>query len=432
MPETLDIPIAPDRATIHPIREDRPILEPIAKARDRRVVLLAVHHVEVDGRTYTGGAEKYIQTVIRALLDAGARVHVGYSGTSIYSELLESYHPRQLTVEHTGWLNPALAGDARLSLSTFLDRRRWLRATRADTVFAVQQAGGCAFVTSLIAARSLGFRVVATLRQSPEPLPAIRRKRTILGMFGMPGLWHLRKVWQKRLPASVCHALIYNSRTVANRYESLYGFPESTGHVIYNGEQGHAQPHASADPPIRIASVGRVTEAKGADVLLDAFSIVARRYPHARLTYYGDGDLIPRLARMANEQGLIGRVAFAGYVPSRSEIFPTIDICVQPSRRESMSNGVIEAQARGIPCVVADVGGMRESVVDGESGYVVPQDDATACAEAICRLMADRERYTRFSRAAAARAKSEFDLRDLMLKTINVILGLESQDHAPK
>lgn len=425
MPETLDNPIESNCASIHPIREDRPILAPIASARGRRVVLLAVHHVEVDGRTYTGGAEKYIQTVIRALLDSGARVHVGYSGTSIYSELLESYHPRQFTVEHTGWLNPALAGDARLSLSTFLDRRRWLRATRADTVFAVQQAGGGAFVTSLIAARSMGLRVVATIRQSPEPLPTIRRKRTILGMFGMPGLWHLRKVWQKRLPASACHALIYNSRTVASAFESLYGFPVSTGHVIYNGDQGNAQPHASADPPMRIASVGRVTEAKGADVLLDAFSIVARQHPHARLTYYGDGDLIPRLTRLANEQGLNGRVSFAGYVPSRSEIFPAIDICVQPSRRESMANAVIEAQARGIPCVVADVGGMRESVVDGESGYVVPQDDATACAEAICRLMADRERYTRFSRAASARARQQFDLQRLMRRTVEVILDVQ-------
>jgi glycosyltransferase involved in cell wall biosynthesis len=425
MPTALDIPIA---ALSHPLIEDRanaPILEPIAEAKGRRVVLLAVHHVQVDGRTYTGGAEKYIQTVVRSLLEAGARVHVGYSGTSIYHELLEAHHPKQLTVEHTGWLDAALSGDSRLRLSKMLDRRRWLRASRADTVFAVQQAGGGAFAASLVAARSLGVRVVASLRQSPEPLPAARSKSRF-GIIKVPGLWRQRLIWRKRLPAKMCHALIYNSRTVAHAYEAIYGFPVSRRHVIFNGENRDAAMAPSHRLPVRIASVGRVTEAKGADVLLDAFSIVARRHPEAKLTYFGDGELIPRLTSRAAERGLGQRVSFAGYVPSRSEIFGSIDICVQPSRRESMSNSVIEAMARGIPCVVADVGGMRETIVDGESGFVVPREDAPACADAICRLMADRERYANFSRAASARAKKEFDLRVLMRKTVKVILGLES------
>ena len=59
-----------------------PLLAPMPGARGRRVAVLAAHHVRVDGQTLTGGAEKYVHTVIRALLDAGAEVHVGYSGTT--------------------------------------------------------------------------------------------------------------------------------------------------------------------------------------------------------------------------------------------------------------------------------------------------------------------------------------------------------------
>ncbi len=395
-------------------------------ARDRRVVVLAVHHVRVGERIYTGGAEKYIQTVVRALLDAGARVHVGYSGTSIYEDLLNEYHPRKLTVEQTGWLSESLSGDGRISPGLLCDRRRWLRATRADTVFAIQQAGGGAFVTSLLAARTLGLRVVTSIRQSPEPLPSPSGKRWF-GVLPSPELWRRKLIWRKRLPAHCAHAIIYNSSTVASSYEDLYRFPPDRRRVIFNGEQGDTGSADASRPdvPLRIGSVGRVTTAKGADLLLDAFSIVAARHPAARLTYFGDGDLIPTLRSQARDRGLDGRVNFAGYVESRGEMFRGIDICVQPSRRESMSNAVIEAMARGIPCVVADVGGMRETVVDDETGFVVPRDDATACAEAICRLMADRERYRRFSSAAAARARCQFDLRAVMRRTIRVILDLE-------
>lgn len=400
------------------------LVGPIDGARDRRVTLLAVHHVCVGGRTYTGGAEKYIQTAIRALLDSGARVHVGYSGTSIYDELLESHHPRRLSVENTGWLDAALSGDARLGLGVIMERRRWLRATRADTVFAVQQAGGGAFVASLLAARTLGLRVVATLRQSPEPLPELTARRA-LGLVPVPRFWHQRLIWRKRLPAAMCHALLYNSERVAEAYESTYGFSRSKRHVIPNGEFNYDdEPSRTAGMPMRIASVGRVTEAKGADLLFDAFTMVARRHPEARLTYFGDGDLIGKLSAKAVEHGLKDRVSFRGYVSSRPEIFRSMDICVQPSRRESMSNAVIEAMARGIPCVVADVGGMREAVIDGECGYVVPRQNSEACAEAICRILANREGYARLSQAARARARKVFDLQALMSKTVHAILGV--------
>ncbi|MBX3393821.1 MAG: glycosyltransferase family 4 protein [Phycisphaerae bacterium] len=390
------------------------------------MAVLAVHHVRVGERTYTGGAEKYLLCAVRALLDAGADVHVGYSGSSIYHELLDSYHPRRFTVENTGWIDERIAGDNRLRASLILDRRRWLRAARADTVFAVQQAGGAAFVASLLAARSLGMRVVTSIRQSPEPLPAHRRRR-LFRLIPLPSAWRSRLIWRKRLPALCAHAVIYNSSRVADAFESSYGFPPNRRIVIPNGETDggfSANQDCIIDTPTRIASIGRVTEAKGADVMLDAFSIVAARHPRASLTYFGDGELIPQLRSRAIQRGLTSRVNFAGFVDSHGAMYDGVDICVQPSRRESMSNAVIEAMARGIPCVVADVGGMREAVIDGETGFVVPRDDASACADAICKLISDRDRYRRFSTAAADRARRDFDLKNAMRRTVRTILGI--------
>jgi len=420
----MSIAVLPPPPTLQPAELPR-LLAPIPRAQGRRVTLLAVHHVRVDGRTFTGGAEKYIRTVIRALLDAGAEVHVGYSGTTIYEDLLEQYDPRRLTVERTGWLNDALSGDRSLSLNLIRRRRRWLRATGADTVFAVQQAGGVAFAASLLAAKSLSLRVAASLRQESPVLP-MPSKRLLLGFVPCPRLWLKRLIWRRRWPALCCDRLIYNSHRVATAYQQRYGYPKRRARVIFNGEMPHRRDAANRSRfPRRIAAVGRVTEAKGADLLFDAFTVVARRYPASSLTYYGDGPLVPALADRVRTHGLADRVTFAGYRSDRRSVFGKMDLCVQMSRRESMSNSVVEAMARGIPSVVADVGGLPETVLDAQCGYVVPAGDATACADAISKLLGNPRRYTRFAHAAWDRARRHFDVRLLMRQTVETILGID-------
>ena len=389
----------------------------------RRVAVVAVHHVRVGGQTFTGGAEKYLQQSIGALLDAGANVHVGYSGSSVYDDLLLRAHPTQLTVERTGWLNEVLSGDARLKWSTIRDRRRWLRAARADTLFVVQQGGGGAFGASIVAARSLGMRVVASMRQTPEPLPPADHKRW-LGMIPAPQLWRRRLIWRRRIPAWCCDAIIFNSRRIADAFHREYAYPRHRFRIIPNGEAPRDHNRLPPPtPPCHLATAGRVTEAKGADVLLDAFAIVAERHPATRLTYYGDGPLVPDLRAKARAMGLGDRVAFPGYRNDREEIFSDVDIYVQPSRREAMSNSVIEAMARGIPCVVSDVGGLPEAVTHGQTGFVVPANEPQACATAICRLLSDRETFARFSRAAGERARALFDIHRVMRETVETILG---------
>ncbi len=382
-----------------------------------------MHHVRVDGQTLTGGAEKYIQLAIDALLRVGASVHVGYSGDSIYDDLLVAYGPDRLTVERTGWLNDHLAGDARFSLDTILRRRRWLRAVHADTVFAVQQAAGCAFVYSLVAAKSLGLRVVTSIRQMADPLPATSGKRW-LGLIPSPQWWRRATNLRKRVPAWCADAVIFNSQRIAEEYVRQHGYSRDRIHVIRNGESADGgEIHTARARPLRIASVGRITTAKGSDTLLEAFSTISKRHPDARLTYFGDGPLVSELRDRAMSLGLAQRVRFAGYEADRDRIYGEMDICVQASRRESMSNSVIEAMVRGIPCVVTDVGGMPETVVDGQSGYVVPPEAPAACAEAISRLMADEATFARISTAAALRARRLFDPHEFQRATVAAILG---------
>ncbi len=403
----------------------RPLVEPIAEARGRRVAILAVHHVRAEGHIYTGGAEKYLLSVVQALLDAGAEVHVGYSGDSIYEVLLDRYEPRRLTVERTGWIDAAIAGDARLNLGDILSRRRWFRAVGADTVLAVQQAGGGAFAASILAARSMGRRVVASIRQLPPPLPPPSGKRW-LGVVPSPELWRRRVIWRRQIVDRCCDVLIFNSRSVAEAHRRQFRCPAEKIRVIHNGELAMRPrvPLHRPDSGFSIVTAGRVTRAKGADLLLDAFVRLRRDLPQCRLTYFGEGLLTGALQARVCAEGLAGRVAFRGYEADRELIFRDADVYVQASRRESMSNSVIEALARGIPCVASDVGGQSEAVADGECGYVVPVDDADSLAGAIARILSDRRLHQRFAEAALRRAGEKFELRKLMRETVLAILGL--------
>jgi glycosyltransferase involved in cell wall biosynthesis len=262
-----------------------------------------------------------------------------------------------------------------------------------------------------------------SVRQLPEPMPPPTGKQW-LGLIPSPELWRRRLIWRRWLPARCCHAIIFNSRRVAEAYKSEYRYPSGRVRVIPNGEEARAiRPAAPSGKPCSIGTVGRVSQAKGADLMFDAFAALASRHAGSRLVYYGDGPLISELQARAARAGLADRVVLAGYKADREAIYNDIDIYVQPSRRESSSNSVIEAMARGIPCVVTDIGGLPETVLHERTGLVVPGDDASALAAAVERLLSDQEARFRFGAAGQDRVRRDFQIGDVMRRTTETILG---------
>ena len=151
--------------------------------RPPRVLILAVHHVHHNGHCLLGGAEKYIRDTVRRLLAAGARVHVAYSGDSIYDDIArEVDDPRRLILERTNWLDANLSGDRRLNPRLVLSRARWFRNRDPDVVFVVQQGHGTAFGASIVGAALAGYPVVMSIRQPAWHGPPARELET-----GMPG-----------------------------------------------------------------------------------------------------------------------------------------------------------------------------------------------------------------------------------------------------
>jgi len=128
-------------------------------------------------------------------------------------------------------------------------------------------------------------------------------------------------------------------------------------------------------------SVGRLTPVKGMDRLVRAWAVFCRQRPDARLAIVGDGEQRGRLESMCRELGIAANVHFAGWCDPLPFLSSARSFALL-SHNEGMGRAVVEAFAAGLPCVVADVCGLRELVTE-DCGVVVDGSDPEAVAAAL-------------------------------------------------
>jgi colanic acid/amylovoran/stewartan biosynthesis glycosyltransferase WcaL/AmsK/CpsK len=180
------------------------------------------------------------------------------------------------------------------------------------------------------------------------------------------------------------------------------------------------QPGTRDGREVRVVMIGRFVEKKGFEYGLRAFAAVARRLPDLRLTLVGRGEREPVLRRLARESGVEDRVHFTGALaPDRvSALLGESDVLLAPSvvdrsgNRESGLIVVKEASAAGVVPVASRHGGIPEIIVDGETGYLVPERDVAALADRLQALARDPALRTRLAAAARARMEREYDNRE--------------------
>jgi glycosyltransferase involved in cell wall biosynthesis len=169
-----------------------------------------------------------------------------------------------------------------------------------------------------------------------------------------------------------------------------------------------------AQPPLplpargrRIVYVGRLERYKNVDLLLRALARLSPRFPDAELAVVGQGADRARLERLAGELGIAARVRFTGFVDDaeRDRLLAAARVCVCASAKEGWGLTVIEANALGTPNVASDAPGLRDSVRDGETGFLAPPGDERVFAERIGALLADDALAARMSEAARAFAR---------------------------
>jgi glycosyltransferase involved in cell wall biosynthesis len=149
------------------------------------------------------------------------------------------------------------------------------------------------------------------------------------------------------------------------------------------------------DDGFLIGWLGRMTEIKRADDLLTAFALMRSRGVDAYLALIGDGPLRHPLEATANRLGIADRTRFVGFRESVAEFYAAADVVALTSANEGTPVTVIESLAAGRPVVATDVGGVRDVVRDGHSGFLVGARDIEAIADRLERLGLDPELRTR-------------------------------------
>jgi glycosyltransferase involved in cell wall biosynthesis len=148
----------------------------------------------------------------------------------------------------------------------------------------------------------------------------------------------------------------------------------------------------TAEP--RFAYLGRLKKYKGVQLVIRAFERVRRQYPTATLDIAGAGDYRPVLERLTSSLDLGESVRFLGRVSEREKLalLRRSWALTFASPKEGWGITNLEAAACGTPVVASNSPGIRESVIHGQTGYLVPHGDVTAFADALGRFAAEPQR----------------------------------------
>lgn len=161
-------------------------------------------------------------------------------------------------------------------------------------------------------------------------------------------------------------------------------------------------------------------EVKNQPMFLRAAKIILEDFANAHFVIAGEGELREKLEDLAVELGIFEQVSFlgrCGYVP---ELLHISDICTLTSFAEGFSNSILEYMAAAKPVVATDVGGAKEAIVHGETGFLVDSDDDRTLAEYCLDLLNSKEKSQKFGRKGRALAKEKFSVEAQLQNTLKL------------
>ncbi len=346
-------------------------------------------------RPAQGGIRRHLQTLCPRLAELGVSCSVAAPARSA-----GDFGVPSLAIPIRGRLSPADLLAAQMVA-------RWAASARS------QENTAC-----MLHGHGLRGAWIAYLASFMAPAPFVVTLHNVLpSVISLPTRWALARVLRN------ARAVIAVSEAVAASVEAC-GIPDVHPRVIPNGidlaefDAPEAQPqllrgqlHLPAAGPI-IAAAGRFSPEKGFHVLLKAVSQIAAWHPQVCFALAGAGPQEHDLKRLAPRN-----TQFLGYLPRVAPLFLCADIVAIPSLAEGHGLVALEAMAARRPVVASDVGGLKETILHGQTGLLVPAGDAESLANALQQLLKDAD--SRRSMGEAGRARVEaFYTADLMAARI--------------
>ena len=175
---------------------------------------------------------------------------------------------------------------------------------------------------------------------------------------------------------------------------------------------------------IVIGTIARLDPIKNHRMMLNAFAQVLTSHPNTKLIIVGDGDERDNLQQQITTLGIQDNVIMTGYDPQPQHYLALMQIFLLTSFSEGTSMTLLEAMALGKPCIVTDVGGNPEVIINDGNGLVVKTNDADAFSQAINQLFTEQQTTEKMSLYATTRYAATFSDSAMNAKFSNLYKNL--------
>ncbi len=165
-----------------------------------------------------------------------------------------------------------------------------------------------------------------------------------------------------------------------------------------------------------LGTIARFDPIKNHIMMLKAFALVLEQQPNTTLIIVGDGEERENIEACIKQQNLAQNVILTGYQTKPHNYLALMDIYLLSSFSEGTSMTLLEAMSLGKPCVVTNAGGNPEIVIDGENGFVTPNDNAQKFAQGITNILESTVTTHQFGQASKSRFDSYFSEINMNIK----------------
>lgn len=248
-----------------------------------------------------------------------------------------------------------------------------------------------------------------------------------LDMLEMHGQ-HSRYNRLRKLSRLLVSRYIAVSADLAKWLHSEIGIPNERIELVYNGvdtDLFRPGPPSNALPQgfsraggLIIGTLGRLEPVKDQLTLAKAFCQALTHRPdlkeRARLVIVGDGVLRPQIEQVLRSSGMDKLAWLPGFREDAAELYRSLNLFVLPSRREGISNTLLEAMASGLPVIATAVGGTPEILVNNVTGTLIPPDDVERMSAAIIHYADNPALMVEHGNAGRLRVVENFSLEQMV------------------
>jgi len=327
---------------------------------------------------WAGGAEKYLYEISRRLVKRGHKV-------TWFVSSWDGLNGREVS---DGIEIIRKGGRFSVYIHAFLTYIRELRRRGFDVV--VDDINGVPFFTPLF----VGKKKVAIIHH------LVKR------IFFKELPWYLAIIgWLSERLIPIAYGKTKFVTVSESSKNEIEEFGIEDVEVVYNGVDMALSENLDKNSKPSIIFLGRLKNYKRIAHLIKAYKIVSKRVPEAELWIVGDGDDRNELEKLAKEMEI--KADFFGYVDeaTKAKLLRESWVFVNTSEKEGWCVTVVEANACGTPCIGYDVPGLRDSIVDAETGFLVENGNIEELACMICMVLNDERLRERLSRNALEYAK---------------------------